>query len=223
MEFLRLLGLNILVSLKNIAEFCRIVKRYYPNKGFRRADLAVLRKYLFNNPFRISKRFLSEQGVEDPYTYGETPLTTMELIADECAISAGDVVFELGCGRGRTCFWLAFFKNCRAVGIEYIPEFVDIAQRVKALYEIPEVDFIQEDMLQTDLTTATVVYLYGTCYSEAFISALIKKFEKLPKGTRIITVSYSLQEFKSEEFAVVRCFPASFTWGEADVYLQVRR
>ncbi len=43
----------------------------------------------------------------------------MDVIARECGIQKEDVVFELGCGRGRTCFWLNTFIGCKVVGIGF--------------------------------------------------------------------------------------------------------
>lgn len=222
MEFLHLLWLTIAVAGRNIKEYGRVVLRYYTNAQFRRLDIALLRRYLLRNPFRISKNFLVEEGEEDVYTYGETPLTTMAHIAKECSLNSGESVFELGCGRGRTCFWLASFIGCKVVGVEYIQDFIQIAQEVQQAAHLEVVEFCHADMLQISLERATVIYLYGTCYSDAFISRLISRFESLPKGAKVITVSYSLLEYGAKHFALQRCFPAQFTWGVADVYLHVR-
>ena len=137
-----------------------------------------------------------KRGDKDIYTYGETPLTTLETIAKECRLTGkADVVFELGCGRARTCFWLHEFVECHVVGVEQIPEFVTRANHVAVKFGVQGVEFRNEDMLQTDLTGATVLYLYGTCLEKTFIEKLIKKFEKLPSGTKIITISFALEEF----------------------------
>lgn len=223
MDFFRLLGINLLVTFRNLIEYSKVVRRYYSNADFRRVDMALLKEYVFESPFRISKHFLREQGAVDIYAYGETPLTAMDHIAKECGISAEDCVFELGCGRGRTCFWLNVFKGCRVVGVDFVPQFIEKANSVKLAEGVEGVEFRLEDMLNSDLAAATVVYLYGTCYDDDFVRVLIEKFKKLPKGTSIITVSYSLEEFGTEEFVLKRCFPVQFTWGIGDVYLQVRK
>lgn len=220
MEFLTLVWVNLVVTVKSFIEYLKVVYRYYGNSLFRKEDLALLRRYLFKSPYRISKNFLSEQGADDVYAYGETPLTSMALLAQECRIASTDTVFELGCGRGRTCFWLNAFKGCRVVGIEFIPELVDNAEAVRRTFDVSGVEFRLEDMLKSDLSSATVVYFYGTSYDDAFIKALVEKLEKLPKGTRVVTVSYALEEYDTDKFVTKRCFPIPFTWGVGDVYLQ---
>src|SRR5262249_24856476 len=151
------------------------------------------------------------------------PLTTLEKIAHMCHISSRDVVFELGCGRGRTCFWLNQFIGCPVIGVDYVPEFIQRANQIKGSFDLPGIEFRLEDMLKTDLTRATVIYLYGTCLQSPYIESLVEKFKALPKGTRVITVSYSLNEFVPEApFELLKQFPAQFTWGITDVYYQVK-
>lgn len=218
-----MLWLNISVSLNSALEFWFVITRYYTNQKFFKVDLALLAKYLWKSPFRISKKFLIEANADDVYTYGETPLTTMALIAQQCKITADDCVLELGCGRGRTCFWLNCFIKCKVIGIEYIPAFIHKAQKVKNRYSVDGVDFVAGDMLEADFSKGSVIYLYGTCYDQQFLAKLIKKMESLPRGTKIITVSYSLSEFGAREFTLQHGFTAPFTWGLADVYLQIRK
>lgn len=223
-EQLILLWINLKVKFSNIIEYCCVVMRYYPNFSFAKIDTALLLSYFFTNPFRISKSFLTQKGEKEIYTYGETPLTTLELIARNCEITAQDVVFELGCGRGRTCFWLNQWIGCSVVGIDYVPIFIEKAQCIKERFHIQNASFRLEDIFQTDLKGATVVYLYGTCYSAANIDLLIERFSKLPKGTKIITVSYSLTEFQPKApFKIIKQFSAAFTWGQTDVYLQIKK
>jgi protein-L-isoaspartate O-methyltransferase len=221
LERIQLLWLNLVVKKRNFIEFIKVIKRYYPNPLFRAVDLSLLSKYLFKSPFSISKAFMESKGEQDVYVYGETPLTTLEVIAKECGITRQDTVFELGAGRGRGCFWLATMIGCRVVGIEYIPEFIAKAQAVQQKYNLNLVEFREQDFLQANFKGATVVYLYGTCMDQDAIQRLIRKLARLPKGTKIITVSYSLKEFTDDrDFEVLKRFKANFTWGSTDVYLQ---
>jgi SAM-dependent methyltransferase len=223
MGFFELLWLKIVVMQRNAVEYAKVVTRYYSNQNFRRWDLAMLRSYFFHNPYRICHNYLKKIGIKDPYLYGETPLTSLQVIADQCGIKKEDHVFELGCGRGRGCLWLNAFKGCRVTGIELVPTFVEKANLIKDRYKIDQVDFFTGDIIKANYEGATVLYLYGTCFDDSFIQQLINKFKKLPKGTKIITVSYALTEYThSPLFEVVKVFPVEFTWGEADVYLQVR-
>lgn len=220
-EWIKLLLLNLMITLYQFWEYLRVIVKYYSHGSFFKVDTYLLFSYLFDNPFKISKRFLRKKGDRDIYTYGETPLTTLDLIARRCGISAKDHVFELGCGRGRTCFWLNQLIGCRVVGIDYVPEFIDRAIKVKEKFHLEMVEFRLEDILSTDLTGATVIYLYGTCLSDELVLQLINHFMRLPKGTKIITVSYSFADYYPKgPFEVVDHFVVPFTWGRGDVYVQ---
>jgi SAM-dependent methyltransferase len=223
-EYLELIAVNLKVKFVNLVDYLKVVVNYYSNPFFLKIDSYLMLSYLFNNPFGVSKQFLLNKGAKDIYTYGETPLATLDYIAQECCLSTKDTVFELGCGRGRTCFWLNQFIGCSVIGIDYVPQFIERANRVKAKFNVKGVEFRLEDLLKSDLTSATVIYLYGTCFSASFIQVLIKRFASLPPGTKIITVSYALAHYAPDSgFEVLKRFSAPFTWGAADVYLQVKK
>lgn len=223
-ESFELGGIYLKAKATDCIEFVKVVFNYYSNPGFFKIDSYLLLSYVFDNPFKISKRFLKSKGASNIYTYGETPLATLEFISEECRLTSADRVFELGCGRGRTCFWLNHFIGCSVVGVEYVPEFVKRANQVKNKFALSAVEFRQEDLLVTSLRGATVIYLYGTCFPRAFIEILASRFEALPSGTKIITVSYPLSDYTStSSFETMKRFTARFTWGITDVYLQIRK
>lgn len=222
-EYITLLGVNLTVKCRNLMEYLRVVYKYYRNLSFAKIDGSLVLMYLFDNPFSISSRYFIHRPNNEEFTYGETPLTTFEKIAKEARISYRDTVYELGCGRGRICFWLNRFIGCKVTGFELIPEFIVRAKRIQRKLKIKNVEFKEENFLNTDFKNATVVYLYGTCLEESSIKALIQRFQDLPKGARIITVSYALSEYTDKPlFEIMKRFPARFTWGEGDVYIQVK-
>ena len=81
----------------------------------------------------------------------------METIARTCGLTAQDVVLEMGCGRGRTCFWLNEFIGCRVIGIDYVPAFIEKAQKVKERFHVKTVEFRLEDLFQADLKGVSVI------------------------------------------------------------------
>ncbi len=221
-EGIILLGIAFKTQVFNFFEFCTVVRRFYTKAAFAKADLSLIWSYLFCSPYRMSKRFLLERGEKEIFTYGETPLTTMEKIVRESEITRDDVVFELGCGRGRTCFWLSQFFGCTAIGLEKIPIFIEKASAIKKRLHLQDVFFRLEDIFHTDFKGATVLYLYGTCLLEDEISLLIQYLGKLPAGTKIITVSYPLSDIEDKApFRLIKQFRGRFPWGKTDIFLQV--
>jgi len=222
-EYAQLMALNLFVRFKNLNEYMKVMFNFYGNPAFAKADSYLTLSYLFKNPFQISKRFLMDKGECELQPYGETPLTTLELIADESRLSISDTIYELGCGRGRSCFWLNQFIGAKVVGVEQVPEFVQRAKEVAEKFNVKGLEFRNEDMLKCDLKDATAVYIYGTGYPAEFINRLARHLEKLPRGAKVISVSYPISEYAPKvAFEVMKRFPARFTWGTTDVYIQQR-
>jgi len=197
-------------------EWLCVACHYYP--AFFLVDCAFFISYFFQGPYRISRKWLQKHRKKDVYTYGETPLCSLETIVDLCEIASCDVVYEVGCGRGKAMFWLRKFVGCQVVGIELISDFVKKAVRIQNVLGYSGLSFLEKDALDVDFEDATVIYFYGTCASDKEILRLAEKWRNV--AARIITVSFSLADY-TDDFVVLRAVPVRFTWGVATVYLQV--
>lgn len=200
----------------------KVRRRFKYNERFRLIDKALRKAYFWKNPYQISKKFLMRKGVGNIHVYGETPLTTLALIARESVLTSCDFVFELGGGRGRGAFFLNALWGCRVKVFEWIDTFAEIGEKLASQFQCNDVFFSHADYFHADLSEATWIYLYGTCLSDEEIEKMIQSFLKLSVSTKIITVSYSLQEY-SDDFIVLKQFSGSYPWGEADIYLNGRR
>lgn len=222
--FVEFYFLRLKVKAAYLIEGAKVFWNYYRNPFFLASDLLLKFFYLFSSPYQTSKKFLSEKGVQDVHTFGETPLTTLDKIMQAVAVKENDVVFELGCATGRTSFWLRHFTQATVVGIEYVPDFVYRASIVKKWLKIKRLDFCLQDMRQVYFKMATVVYIYGSCFEDDFLEVLTARLRELEKGACVITVSYPLTDYQGSEslFEVTDQFPAKFFWGEGEVYIQRR-
>ncbi|MCH9627921.1 MAG: hypothetical protein S4CHLAM2_15700 [Chlamydiales bacterium] len=210
---------NLRATVFRLVESVRVVLNYYRKPAFVFTDFLLATHYLTRNPHQVSKAFMKQRGEKNLYTYGETPLTTLDQIARECRILSNDIVYELGCGPGRTLFWLRHFVQCRVVGVDYLPTFIERAQRVNRWRQLDRVTFLNQDMLETNYSQATVVYLYGTCLEDEVIEKLCGRLSReLKPGAKVITVSYPLTDYSSH-FRCVKQFSAQFPWGKAEVFL----
>ena len=198
----------------------KVKARFYSHPLFAQHDRMLKRAYRFRNPYRINQVFLKKKGETDIHNYGETPLTSLCTIAEQCGLTPSDRVIELGCGRGRGVFFLSDVLGCQATGIEWIPEFVYLAQQIstEGVPQKGQIRWICQDMLEANLSEATCVYFCGTCFSDPFIKRLITLLSGLSSQVKIITVSYPLSDY-STLFRVVKQFSASFPWGQGDIYL----
>lgn len=193
------------------------VKKHFPffaswNKAFNRA-------YRFRNPYRICRQHLMKKGAADIHQYGETPLPVYAKIAEECNLRAEDCWVELGCGRGKGSCFIHALTGCQVQAVDWVLEFIATARDIVAQHRNSKIAFSCEDMLQTDLSGATVIYLFGSCLEEDVIQHLCERFRLLPSETMVITVSYPLSDYDSA-FLTYKQFSAQFPWGAADIYIQ---
>jgi len=215
-----LIALSVWVFLRKLLEESKVRRRFYSNKKFYAIDHALKNAYRGINPYRISKQFLLQRGEKEVDVYGETPLTTLFKIADECNITALDHVLEIGAGRGRGAFFLSHYIGCKVLAIEWIPSFVKIAKELSEQYQ-ERVAFLCQDVLDVEIKSFSVVYLCGTSFSDAFMQKLAQKLEDLLQGSSVISVSFPLSDY-STRFVVIKKFTALFLWGEAEIFLQKR-
>ncbi len=172
---------------------------------FTSVDAEFQAAYRGINPYTVCRMFWGASS------YGETPLSTMQEIADRCGFSEQDCVIEMGAGRGRTAFFLATVYGCRVIAYEKVPLF---AQKGREL-GIQKVQWREEDMFEADLSEATAIYLYGTMFSEMEVRKVAAAIQKIPRHVTIISVSEPLPGFSIEQ-----SFEGRFPWGTTDIYIQ---
>ncbi len=217
-DLLKIITLNCKVTALRMIEAVRVLLFYYRNLQFVWMDFLLAIQYSLRSPYRISKAFLKAQGADNIHAYGQTPLSVLDRVARECRLVSKDIVYDLGCGTGRTTLWLGSFVRCKAIGIDFLPTFVRKAQWVKRYGNAHRVTFRNEDMMKADMSDATAIYLYGTCLDDDSIERLIEKFKRLPARTKIVTVTYPLSDF-SDAFTTTKQFYGRFPWGKTPIYL----
>lgn len=220
-SLLRAVAYSPVYLVREALQFLVTVVRYYPNARFRRADLLCLWTYLLRDPYKICQHYLRDFPNERVQKiYGETFFITLETIATAINLSERDVIYDLGCGRGRSIFWFNAMYRCRAVGVEINPVFVAQARKIQKRLGIDGVDFLLADLMEVDYDDATVLYLYGTAFNNNAIARLIDRFATLRKGTRIVCVSYPLTRYTDASlFELEQTIKGKFLWGDTDIYI----
>jgi len=130
--------------------------------------------------------------------YVPSPSTVVEYMLKLADLKAGEVVFDLGSGDGRTVIMAAKTFGARGVGIELRE---DLAK--KALATIHEnglegrVTIVNNDMFNINLTEADVVYLYLTTSANEKIRP--KLDSDLKKGARVVSHDYEITGWRPEK------------------------
>lgn len=205
------------VKYFEFVEQVRVITRFYRNWRFALFDLTFRATYFWSNPYRIARKYHQKKGHKNIHCYGETPLTTLNKIADHIMIKPSDVILEMGCGRARSCFWLAYFKKCHVIGIEQIRRFTVPAECLRRWFRINHLTIACDDYHHIDLKGITVVYLYASDMNVSEIEKISKKLESLKKESKLVSISFPIE---SSLFEVTETFSVRFNWGKTTAYLQ---
>lgn len=202
-DFFELFYLHFAVKGYEWLQQRRVRRMFYQDLSYKALDQALLKG---PNPYRIKEAF----------PYGETPLCSLKQIADRFGLQKSDKVVDLGCGRGRGVFFLSHVYGCEVRGIDQIRTFIQRAESLSQEHQALKTSFSCLDMRKFDFSQATFVFFYGTTFSQEFVEELKQALRALPKGSKIVTVSYPLEGFQQVDQMSV-----SFPWGIGDVYLHL--
>jgi precorrin-6B methylase 2 len=124
-----------------------------------------------------------------------TPPELVEKMLDMAAVTANDVVMDLGSGDGRNII-AAAKRGARAVGVEYNPDMVKLSQRLAREAGVGDkATFIQGDMFEADISGATVLALFLLPDN---LDKLKDKFLRLRPGTRIVLNTFSVHNWEPD-------------------------
>ncbi len=127
-----------------------------------------------------------------------TPFDDIDNFFKLARVTQTDVVYDLGCGDGRLLFAALDMGAGRAVGVDLDPDQLEKARKTAREKTVEDrVAFIQADVMDVDLSPATVVL----CYLITAASAALKpKLEaELRPGTRVIMESFPVHGWKPVE------------------------
>lgn len=215
-EIKELLKVKIKTEIFYWKEEKAIRRLFYRDSRFCRLDQKLKNFYRFSNPYHISRDFMLQKGVQDPYVYGETPLTSLDLIAQKCHLTSQDRFLDLGCGRGRGALFLHCRFGCEVIGIDWVPEFIRKGSLLIDEEGCSGVKFICSDVDELEIENVTVIYLAWTCFDKKSVEKVERWLDRLSPQVRVITVS---QPLSGKNFRVKQYFTVPFCWGNGEVFL----
>lgn len=128
--------------------------------------------------------------------YVPSPTDVVEKMLKVAEVKEGDTVWDLGCGDGRIVITAAQKFGAKGVGVELDDElFAKTSARVKELGLEGKVKIIHGDLLEQDLSTATVVTLYLLPTSNEKVRPRLEKF--LKKGARVVSHDFEMAGWKA--------------------------
>ena len=114
-----------------------------------------------------------------------SPMDVVDRMLQMARVTEEDVVYDLGSGDGRIVIRAAELFGAKAVGVELDRGLAEESQeRVRERNLADKVTIIQGDLLQTDLSPATVVTLYLLVSANEMLRPIMEK--TLKPGTRVV-------------------------------------
>jgi precorrin-6B methylase 2 len=115
-------------------------------------------------------------------------------------VTASDYLMDLGSGDGRTVITAAKL-GARATGVEYNPNMVELSKRNAEKAGVTgRANFMKADLFETDFGQATVI----TMFLLPDINLKLRpKILDLKPGTRIVSNTFTMGEWKDDETAIV--------------------
>lgn len=142
-----------------------------------------------------------EREADVPYV--PTPNEVVDRMLQLANVTGDDTLYDLGSGDGRIIITAAQRYGTRGTGIDINPELVQQSQaNAQSANVADRVDFVQQDLFQTDLSNATVVTLY--LLPDINLKLRPKLLRELKPGTRIVSHDFDMGEWEPEQVVQVQ-------------------
>ncbi len=129
-----------------------------------------------------------------------TPEVMVERMLDLAKVTPNDYVIDLGSGDGRNVIGAAK-RGANALGVEYNPDMVALSKRLaKEAGVADKAQFVQGDMFLADISKANVMALF---LLPSNLLRLREKFLELRPGSRIVSNTFSIQDWEADETVTI--------------------
>jgi Methyltransferase domain len=148
----------------------------------------------------LGNRAIAQQKLDVPYV--PTPTAVVNAMLTLGNVRKNDVLYDLGSGDGRIVITAAQKFGTRGVGIDIDPQRVKEAnQNAQKAGVTDRVQFRQQDLFTTDLSSATVVTLY--LLPEINLKLRPRLLSQLKPGTRIVSHAFDMGDWKPQKVVQV--------------------
>jgi len=153
------------------------------------------------------------QGGKD-VVWVPTPQALVDKMLDMAKLTPQDFLVDLGSGDGRTVITAAK-RGARALGIEFNPDMVELSIASALKEGVSErAKFMKADIFESDFTQATVVTMF---LLPGINMKLRPKLLDMKPGTRIVTNSFTMEDWQADESATVE--DGCTTWCTAYLWI----
>lgn len=163
--------------------------------GLRTACLTVPLALALGSPAIAQRNQIFDSRTLAPFV--PTPQVVVTHMLELAAVGPDDVVYDLGSGDGRILIMAAQDYKARAVGVEISKPLVeDTIQRVQALGIDDKVTVIHQNMLDADLSGASVVTVYLMTSSNEQLKPKLER--ELEPGARVVSHDFQFEGWRAD-------------------------
>jgi SAM-dependent methyltransferase len=140
-------------------------------------------------------RRTEERQLDVPYV--STPHEVVAEMLRLANVTRNDVVYDLGCGDGRIVIAAAQKYGARGTGVDLDPQRILEAEANARRAKVEtRVNFLQQDLFETDLRDATVVTLYLLPKVNLQLRPILLR--DLRPGTRVVSHEFSMDDWQPD-------------------------
>jgi len=143
-----------------------------------------------------------------------TPMSLVDTMISMAKLTPDDFLIDLGSGDGRIVI-AAALRGIWAEGVEFNPDMVELSRKNAAREGVAEkTNFVEADFYEYDLSKATVITMF---LLPEINRKLRPKLLALKPGTRIITNTFSMQDWPYDDMKVID--DESISWNTAYLWV----
>jgi len=129
-----------------------------------------------------------------------TPQALVEKMLDMAKVTPQDYVNDLGSGDGRTVITAAK-RGATALGVEFNPDMVALSEfNAKEAGVTAKAKFVRGDIFEYDFSKANVITMF---LLPSINMKLRPKLLDMPPGTRIVTNSFTMEDWEADQSETV--------------------
>jgi hypothetical protein len=121
--------------------------------------------------------------------YQPTPARHIFSLIGLTALTASDILVDLGSGLGHVPLLVSICTQARSIGIELEANYVQRAQQCAQSLNLKNVTFLHQDAREADLSGATVFYLY-TPFTGSVLRSVLDRLRREAATRRIRICTY---------------------------------
>ena len=125
-----------------------------------------------------------------------SPRSVVSVMLELAAVSAKDVVCDLGSGDGRIVIAAAQYQGARGIGYDIDPRRTNEAWKFARRQGVSGVRFVTGDLFEADLSAATVVTLFLGPHVNLSLRPKLRR--ELRPGARVVSFYWDMEDWQPE-------------------------